>query len=588
MIPNNQLWFRQTSVQFPPIETGYEYIAEWINLTPPFSKRDGDVIFETNGKLRMIGGWDDPVSFPPNSTTNQQWESPDGINWTQLADAPWVPRHNFAAGYRADGFFWLWGGDGSTIPTGQRDVWKYSTATDWVQVTSDWGNVAGDRTGHSFCVHQNYMYLIGGTIFDCVRSNDGINWTKMSDLPAALVGYAQGYACSHRGSLYFLGGFAGDKNKVYKSIDGGVNWISLPDLTLSDFNPAGPKDTTAWCRLISWSDRLFYLAGASTGGNVNGMWYSEDEAQTWIQMYSFPVRQRHAPGICKSSISGTEDIWVVAGNNATDTNRIYKIPLVPISNKAMYSVRKVNPSYNGPCMKIKPIFTAAVDIGFVGNDIDTAAINTAAAGLNATVETWYDQSGNGFHLTQSDPNKQPFIYLSGGGGIQTLNGKTAINFFDNTKGFTYSSLIDCGHHYVIWAVTAPNADNRQILTNSTDNDDYGMLIQTGINAVYHKSNEAGKYYAGYINETLDVDTQYLIQAHKNRMTGMLCVNDGDLTAATSSTFERYDTGFQYDKLGRDGIPFTGKMQEVCVMAGFHNFDLSDTIKTDVNNYFGIF
>lgn len=587
MIPNNQFWLRQIGQAYPPVETGYEYVAEWMNLAPTFSERDGIVIFETAGKLRMIGGWSNPIAFPPNSTTNQQWETPDGITWTQIADAPWVPRHNFAHGFRNDGFFWLWGGDGSTIPTGQRDVWKYSTATDWVQVTTDWGNVAGDRTGHSFCVHKDYMYVIGGTIADCARSNDGITWTKMSDLPVGLVGFTQGYACSHRGDIYLVGGtLTGGQNKVFKSSDDGATWIQMPDLANDGFNAAnGQNNTSFWCRLISWNTKLFYCSGASDGGNTHGMWYSEDGAVTWKPMYSFPVRQRHAQGYNTFG----DDLYIVAGNNAPDSNRVFKTPIVPLANKAVYSVRKAVPTYSGPCMRVKPLFTAAVDIGFDGSgNLDTAALTAAAGGLNMSVETWYDQSGNGNHMTQADTAKQPFIYLSASGGIQMLNGKPAIKFTLTTQGFQSASMIECGHHYIMSFVAAPDQINRQIIANSTTFDRYGVIFNNN-GTIGHKTQYPAPsvlYYSGWVPFVYSLDTQYIVQLHRNRMRGKHYLNGvGD--NITTSTFERYDTDFNFDKIGREGISFTGFLQEVNVKAGYHEFDQAASIEADINGYFAV-
>lgn len=575
---------------WPPIEEGYEYVAKWENIAQSFSERDGIVVFETDqGKIRMIGGWNG--TWVP-TTRPEQWESSDNITYTQISDAPWAGRHNFAHGQREDGFFWIWGGDDQLVPgTGQTDVWKYSTATGWVQVTANWGAVAGNRYGHGFCVHKvgaiEYMYMFGGTIQDCVRSVDGITWTKVSDLPAALTGYLNGYACSHRGELFILGGQGlGGQNKVYKSSDHGATWIAMPDLANDGFTPTnGQNNTSFWCRVISWSDRLFYLAGASDVGNVTGMWYSEDGAATWKKMYSYPVQPSHARGI--NHFQG--DIAIVSGNNARTSARVYKIPKVLISDKAIYSLRKVNPAYNGPCIRFRHVFGALTDIGFIGNDLNTAALITASGGLNGTVAIWYDQSGNGLHITQPDAAKQPFIYLSGSGGLQTLNGKPAIVFNATTQGFEPASTVDCGNHYVISVVASVSADSRTIVGLGPSFEDYGMQINiAGANIAHRSQNPDTKYYLGVLTKTFALNTQYLFQVHKNRMSGKHCVNGDALATITSSTLERYDTSFSFNRIGREGVPFTGKMQEVWIKSGYHEFDQDLAIKASANGYFNIY
>lgn len=66
MIPNNQFWFNNKT-GYGPIETGWEYVASGVNYNPAFTERDGDVIFEVGGNLRMVGGWD-PAQFKQTLT----------------------------------------------------------------------------------------------------------------------------------------------------------------------------------------------------------------------------------------------------------------------------------------------------------------------------------------------------------------------------------------------------------------------------------------------------------------------------------------------------------------------------------------
>ena len=95
---------------------------------------------------------------------------------------------------------------------------------------------------------------------------------------------------------------------------------------------------------------------------------------------------------------------------------------------AAYSVRCL--TANGPaalCMKVRrDSDDETKNIGFDSNgDLDTAAIAAHCGSANGYVDTWYDQSGNGHHATQSDTTKQPQIY--NGSSVITENGRPALD-----------------------------------------------------------------------------------------------------------------------------------------------------------------
>ena len=62
---------------------------------------------------------------------------------------------------------------------------------------------------------------------------------------------------------------------------------------------------------------------------------------------------------------------------------------------AAYSLRKLRTSYSGSCIRVRRSSdNAEQDIGFVGNDLDTASLLSFVGANNGFVTTWYDQSGN--------------------------------------------------------------------------------------------------------------------------------------------------------------------------------------------------
>jgi hypothetical protein len=91
---------------------------------------------------------------------------------------------------------------------------------------------------------------------------------------------------------------------------------------------------------------------------------------------------------------------------------------------AAYSLRRVSSSYSGFAIEVRS-GSVSQSIGFdaFGN-LNTGSLLTFAGSGDAFVKTWYDQSGNNRHATQSVDANQPQIVSSG--VIVTENGKPAI------------------------------------------------------------------------------------------------------------------------------------------------------------------
>jgi hypothetical protein len=95
---------------------------------------------------------------------------------------------------------------------------------------------------------------------------------------------------------------------------------------------------------------------------------------------------------------------------------------------AAYSLRKLSSTYNGPAIRVRRTDNTEVDIGFTATgDLNTAALLAhvgTGTGNNGFVTTWYDQSGNGRHMTQPTRGSQPQIVVDG--VIWTKNGRSAL------------------------------------------------------------------------------------------------------------------------------------------------------------------
>ena len=110
---------------------------------------------------------------------------------------------------------------------------------------------------------------------------------------------------------------------------------------------------------------------------------------------------------------------------------------IELYDSALFSLRKINPFYNGNCIKVRrDSDNATLDIGFVGTVLDSATLLSFCGSGNGYIEIWYNQSlqldyyGTEYNAQQTTTTIQPQIVLNG--VIMTNNGNYAI-FFDGTK-----------------------------------------------------------------------------------------------------------------------------------------------------------
>ena len=103
-----------------------------------------------------------------------------------------------------------------------------------------------------------------------------------------------------------------------------------------------------------------------------------------------------------------------------------------------YSLRKLIASYNGNAVRVRRSSdNEEINIGFTATgDLDEVALKTFAGSGNAFVTIWYDQSGNGKNMTQSNTGLQPQILFDG--NLKYINNRPTIDFYSN-KGVIYNT-----------------------------------------------------------------------------------------------------------------------------------------------------
>lgn len=91
------------------------------------------------------------------------------------------------------------------------------------------------------------------------------------------------------------------------------------------------------------------------------------------------------------------------------------------------------------------------DIGFSGNNLDESALTTFSAAGDAFIVTWYDQSGNSRHLTETATTARQAKIVSAG-VVNKVNGKPHANFNGTSNG--YANTANLG----LWSAGAATAN----------------------------------------------------------------------------------------------------------------------------------
>lgn len=99
---------------------------------------------------------------------------------------------------------------------------------------------------------------------------------------------------------------------------------------------------------------------------------------------------------------------------------------ISIPHRAL-SLRRTLTSYTGPLIRVRRTDGAEQDITAASDgSLDTAALTAFVGSGDGTVATWYDQSGQGRHLSAVDVAAQPRIVSAG--VLETMMGKPAVAF----------------------------------------------------------------------------------------------------------------------------------------------------------------
>jgi hypothetical protein len=247
---------------------------------------------------------------------------------------------------------------------------------------------------------------------------------------------------------------------------------------------------------------------------------------------------------------------------------------------AYYSLRRINDNYTtDPAITVRRSSdNNEYDILFTENgQLDTNALLGYIGENSAYVKTWYDQSGNGNHATQSiDTGKQPRI-VNNGNLIVDSEGLPTLEF--NSDRFNINLTIS--QSFVIFAKTENLTGLGALLAEEFENGIFVNSNNQNLISVYKSSSES---LSDYLNTDISSNPCILTWAINNANINF--IENLTLKGTRNKTFSKYNLVY-IGESGSETLNLTGKLSELIIGTTPLTTNLSQVIK-NMNNYYQVF
>jgi hypothetical protein len=286
----------------------------------------------------------------------------------------------------------------------------------------------------------------------------------------------------------------------------------------------------------------------------------------------------------------------VSGGYLMGVEQIPGLPGDISTPAAAYSVRKVRTAYTGFCMDVRrdsDNTTGSIGFDAFGN-LDTGSLLAFATGSAGTgsgfVKTWYDQSGNNRHATQTATGSQPLIINSGSLYIQ--NSKPAV-YFNGVAGTLLENTsysLPTSTPVSFMAVVNPSSSNNNFAGLIGSNGGNGIMFYS---TAYWNIDGSGGGPGNSATVVPDLDRLQIITGILTTSTtqNSYIFKNGTLGMYyTGGGAPRAGTGIQIGGRTGGGIPsrvLRGFIQEATIF----NSSIIDTrsiIESNINSYFNIY
>lgn len=246
---------------------------------------------------------------------------------------------------------------------------------------------------------------------------------------------------------------------------------------------------------------------------------------------------------------------------------------------AAYSLRALNSAYTGALIRIRRS-TDNREMDIYANqfgDLDTDEIRNFVGMANGFVVTWYDQSGNNRHATQSNTANQPQLVTNG--SIYIENRRVAIPHTAGNQQLNLATDLNLGTTYSFFAVAAFSTTGKSLIGGSTSTS-YG--INVGASSFTHAASTA----TGTAASTYDLSYSLFSQFRNGTTTVNTARNKTDLLPLTLSS----NSNFIFNSIQGErntSTSFTGSLSEVIIYANDRTSS-AVSMRFDINKYFKIY
>ena len=263
------------------------------------------------------------------------------------------------------------------------------------------------------------------------------------------------------------------------------------------------------------------------------------------------------------------------------TSGLFVLDTFPNAERA-FSLRKLKSSAVN-CIRVRRSSdNTEMDIGFIGNEIDTSALLSFCGSGNGFVRTWYDQTGNNNHFHQTGLSQQ--MRIVNNGNIELENGKPAINGIrgtymnapTNTSFLGYSVLVSSNN------ISDPGANAAITQSDSSSFITFLNIQSTNTSDAQNRSARVNNIGAHIVYAEINTNSRQSIIVHSSDTENYSIRIDGNsqilgIAAGenTGNWFGLYLFDMFINRLDRiSPVNYAGKYQEII----FYNEDKSDVIE----------
>jgi hypothetical protein len=265
---------------------------------------------------------------------------------------------------------------------------------------------------------------------------------------------------------------------------------------------------------------------------------------------------------------------------------------------AAYSVRKLRTAYTGACMRVRRSSdNAEQDIGFVGNNLDTASLLSFVGAGSGFVTAWYNQGLGGltYDSTQTSAGVQPIIVNAG--VLITVNSIVSPQFSTRSLnvdalGSYFSGTIKNISSFIVAKHTTTADAVCVSFGNSSNNNPFYILSRNLVNFRLNIRTDANVQLS--VGTTTATTNQYLATC-LNRASDKLGTyrHNGTFNASATGSYLTSDPiTLNVGSIGSlkrmsQALYTNGQIQEVIIFDTYEDSNAT-AIETNINAYYGIY